>query len=231
VSEQALVGTAPPRAGRALAAVTGAVLVLWGLHNALLRPWEERRLAPELLEPLLVALRGLVWMLPVVLYLRRFEPKGVIAGLGLRPPLGRRGLVRGGIVGLAYLLLLAGLSSVTGGGNPGASLSSWLLTVPAACMLAVTVLEELFWRGFLLGQLARHTTSRRAQLTVALLFAGMHLPGWIGRGGADPAVLVPMTIMLFLLGVVLGWVTRLSGSIHLAVLVHLGNNLLAQRLS
>jgi hypothetical protein len=50
---------------------------------------------------------------------------------------------------------------------------------------------------------------------VAALFATIHLPGWIAEGGLQASVL-PMTVMLFILGLILGAVTRASGSIYLA---------------
>jgi membrane protease YdiL (CAAX protease family) len=89
-----------------------------------------------------------------------------------------------------------------------------------------SVLEELFTRGFLLGQLLRFTTSFRAQASVALLFACAHLPAWLALDGPSLAFL-PSLIVLTLLGAVLGKMTRASNSIVPAIVLHWVNNLLA----
>ena len=47
----------------------------WAAHNALLLPWETRNIDADLLEPALIALRALTWLVPSVLYLRRYDPR------------------------------------------------------------------------------------------------------------------------------------------------------------
>ena len=64
-------------------------------------------------------------------------------------------------------------------------------------------------------------------LWVTLLFAAMHLPAWIAEGGLQFS-LIPSALMVFFLGLVLGFATRASGTIYLAIALHLANNLLAQ---
>jgi uncharacterized protein len=220
--------SAQRRAGRALLVVTAGVLLAWSLHNGLLLPWEKRHLGQAVRESTLVGLRVLVWIVPLLLYLSRFDPRPRGVALGLTPTGERRGVRRGVVTGVVYLVLLAALSyaSADRPGDAG-KFKAWMLSAPALAMVLVTVLEELLWRGFLLGQLVRFISARKAQLVVATMFAAMHLPGWIAEAGLQ-AAFIPMTVMLFILGLVLGAVTRASGSIYLAVMVHLANNALAQ---
>jgi membrane protease YdiL (CAAX protease family) len=217
-----------PGAWRALLAVTGGVSLAWALHNGLLLPWEIRHVGPEVREPALVALRILVWIVPVLAYLSRFDPRPRGVALGLAGRLQPRGLVLGALVGAGYLTLVGVLLSATGEPSPGARVfAAWLVSLPALYAFLQVVIEEVFCRGFLLGQLVRHISSRRAQLVTALFFAAMHLPAWIAEGGIRVG-LIPSAVMVFALGLVLGFATRAGGTIHLAIVIHLANNLLAQ---
>jgi membrane protease YdiL (CAAX protease family) len=221
--------TSPRRAaGRALLAVTAGVLLAWSLHNVLLQRWEALHVPAAVREPALVLLRALVWLVPAILYLARFDPRPRGIALGITPLADRRGLARGVTVAAVYLVLVAALSYATAPHQGDAGrFGAWMFSLPALWMVLVSVLEELLWRGFLLGQLVRFLGARQAQLLVAGLFAAMHLPGWVTAGGLQ-AGFIPMVVMLFVLGLVLGAVTRASGSIYLAVLVHVAHNANAQ---
>ncbi len=96
--------------------------------------------------------------------------------------------------------------------------SAWLALLAAVHVLV----EELAMRGIFLGWLADGRAFWRANLIVSALFVSMHLPSWFATGLS--VELVPMAVVLFLLSLVLGWVTRLSGTIWIAALLHLANN-------
>jgi sodium transport system permease protein len=86
----------------------------------------------------------------------------------------------------------------------------WLLVavLPAIC-------EELFFRGWLLSAFAGERPGRgrvaAAILLQAAVFAGFHL-------------LPERMPQTFMLGIALGWMTRLTGSLLPAVLAHLAHN-------
>lgn len=226
-------GTAPandphPGAWRALLGVTGAVLLVWGLHNALLLPWEKRHLAASVREPLLLAARVVVWILPIRAYLARFDRRPWPEALAFAPREPPTGRVRAAVVAVVYLGLVGLLAFASAEKPPdGGAFLRWLASLPALWMLILVVLEEVLWRGFLLGQLLRHVGPKKAQIAVALGFALMHLPGFIALQGLHVG-LVPSTIVLTILGLVLGAVTRGTGSLWAAIAVHCANNLLAQ---
>ena len=64
-----------------------------------------------------------------------------------------------------------------------------------------------------------------ARIVISALFLSMHLPSWFAAHLG--VAMVPMAVVLFALSLVLGWVTRLSGTVFIAVALHLANNALS----
>lgn len=219
--------TPHPRARRAFWMVTGAVLGGWWLHNLVLLPWERAQLDGTFRALLTNLLRAAVWLIPTSYYLQRYDARPPGEALGLTSRLAPRGCVLGAIPALAYLALSALLQGIS---EPLESFGASVLRWENLSMLVTVVLEEILMRGFVLGQLARFMRGWKAQLVTAGLFAGMHLPGWVVTIGLDIALL-PMSISVFLLGVVLGIVARKSNSIWPAIALHFLNNLLADWLT
>jgi membrane protease YdiL (CAAX protease family) len=216
-------------AARALWLASGGVLLVWAAHNGLLLPWELENIDPRVREPVFVLVRALVWMTPVWLYLRWHDPRPRLIALGVTSPIDRRGLWWSILGGSIYLSLVVLLASVTAPPRNAPSVLATLGRVETLYMLTAVALEELFMRGFLLRQLLRFTTSFRAQASVAVLFALMHLPGWLATQGARIEH-VPGLILLTILGAVLGGITLASNGILLAVVVHFANNMVAELL-
>jgi membrane protease YdiL (CAAX protease family) len=211
---------------RRLLLVTALVLLPWALHNGLLLPWEVRHFDASVREPALLLLRAALWLTPAVIYIGKNDPRSRATALGLGRP-SWRGTVLGLLPALAYLGLVGALQAAMTAAHPASP--SALLRPHSVYLLLLVALEELLLRGFLLGQLVRFTTSFRAQAIVAVLYALMHLPGWIALEGLTVS-LVPQTISVLLLGVVLGVLTRSARSILPAIVVHFLNNVLAELL-
>ncbi len=86
--------------------------------------------------------------------------------------------------------------------------------IPLALLLLsvlVPIIEELVYRGCLLGGLSRHISFGWANVLQALLFAGMH---------DDRSHL----IYLFLLGLTAGWLARKTKGLSMSILLHAFNN-------
>ncbi|MEZ4238124.1 MAG: CPBP family glutamic-type intramembrane protease [Myxococcota bacterium] len=194
---------------RAFGWVAGGTLAVWAVHNAWLGPIEARAGVPE---PLLLALRAVVWLGPALGYLRRCDPRplGEALAVTTRPSPG----------GTAAALALGAAWVATIGAATGAAPQLH----DVGWRLVGVLLEELLMRGFLFGQLARWIRGRAA-LATAALFAAMHVPGWLADGLA-PEALVPSVVVVGILGLVLGFGRHWSRSIWPGVLVHLANNLL-----
>jgi membrane protease YdiL (CAAX protease family) len=115
-----------------------------------------------------------------------------------------------------------------------------LLSILFGSTLAASI-EEVFFRGLLLGSFAAHLRWPTAAWVSSALYAGIHLlasdPGFVVRGfepGAgfrylghalarqlEPAALPPLA-GLFLAGLVLALIVRLTGSLYYAVGLHAG---------
>jgi membrane protease YdiL (CAAX protease family) len=65
-----------------------------------------------------------------------------------------------------------------------------------------------------------------ANLVQAALFTSIHWPNWLWVGGFHWS-LVMTSVSIFLLGLLLGWLTRRTNSIWPAVAAHILNNFLA----
>ena len=93
-----------------------------------------------------------------------------------------------------------------------------LLTLPIACLA-----EEVLFRGFLLRKAWALMGFWPANVLTAGLFAAIHWPGWLASGGLR-AELAMMSLSVFAVGLLLGNVLKLTGSLWPCVLVHILNN-------
>ena len=93
-----------------------------------------------------------------------------------------------------------------------------------AAVILAPVTEELMFRGVLLRALEPRG-KRFALVVSALVFSAVHLLGVdTARFWQSAAVIVPP---IFVLGLVLGWLTQRSGRLGPAIFLHSGWNLLA----
>jgi membrane protease YdiL (CAAX protease family) len=77
-----------------------------------------------------------------------------------------------------------------------------------------TLVEEIYFRGFLLNKFWQVTSFWRANLTSSLLFALFHFPGWYALGNfSTPLVIVVDTLGLLKFGMVFGWPMKKTGSL------------------
>ena len=82
--------------------------------------------------------------------------------------------------------------------------------------------EELAIRGVHLRWLSEERPFWRANVLTTAMFLSMHVQGWWLAGLRFE--ILPMAVVLTLLSLVLGWVTRLSGSVWIAIALHVCNN-------
>lgn len=215
-------------AKRALWLVAGGVLLVWAAHNALLLPWEVSHIQEAVREPALVLLRAVIWLVPVLFYLRRHDRRRPAEALGVTTRVNPRGLAKSAVGAAIYLTLIVMLLRATTPPEAVGGAGSALAPLTVVYMVSKAALEELFMRGFLLGQLVRFTSSFRAQAAVAVLFMLVHLPNWIAVEHMGIEQLVPSAIAVLLLGIVLGAVTRASNNIVPAIVLHFVNNLIGE---
>ena len=168
-----------------------------------------------------IILKALVWVLPAVLAIRRFERLPLAAFLELHSP--ARGLLWG---------LGAGAALVA---------ATWLgQTFPSGAMLrrppldaalvnaviVAPVVEEVTLRGFLLKALELDGRAFwRANALTTMVFVAMHLPGWYFQGHVETfAALGRRMVPLAGLSLLFGWTRKRSGSLYAAIVLHGINN-------
>ncbi len=166
-----------------------------------------------------LAARILLWFLPSLAILRR-------SGRSLREVLGfdriRAILLWGGIAGLLW-----------GGKTP---LFQWLAGPPphpivwdwsfVTAVVYAPLIEEITFRGAVLGALETRMHFTMANLVTGILFLLIHLPGWYFEGflTAGFTAAAGAALGILLLGWILGFVAHRSKSVVAATLAHMLNN-------
>ena len=188
---------------------------------------------------MLVAAVALLWPLVRSLQVRRRSDFGLLPNARWMRDLG---------VGFA---LAAGLLFALGGILLWAGYYKWRAALPwgslfsaALSAAAVAILEEALFRGAMLGLVLRHSRAWSAQIFVAALYAIVHFLkppvdaaaldseiNWFSGFQllprvfwqfADPWLLLGGFLTLFLVGLVLGFVTQRTHSLWCAIGLHAG---------
>jgi len=201
----------------------GLLYLLW-VAAWLLERWLEHRFAwieagaAQFFYWLVMKL--LLWVLPAILIIR-FSGRRLLDVLGLKRlvPV----VLWGGGVGL-LLATIAIASKVAGGRAILPASFGWPIL---NAMLVAPVVEEITFRGAILGSLKQRYRFAIANSITALLFLGAHLPGWYFQGRLLAGLITPLggALSIFLVGFVFGYVAHRSDSVAASVLAHALNNL------
>lgn len=164
-----------------------------------------------------IALRLLLWVLPVFLYLRYIDHVNPFEYLKLN-----QYWKRGILVGLA-LSLLNFLGILLRFGLPHFSMQYMTWNSLLSTSLLIGFIEEIPFRGFILQKFQERWYFWLANLFSSLLFLGIHLPGWISLhifslGGM---------ISIFLLGAIFAVVFHYSKSLWSNIIIHSLNDFLS----
>lgn len=92
------------------------------------------------------------------------------------------------------------------------------------------VIEEIFFRGFVLHQLEIQSNFWKANIIQAFLFTAVHWPFWLWTNGFQIQILTT-SVGIFILAIFLGWVLKKSKSVWPPVIVHIVNNLFSSFLA
>jgi len=151
--------------------------------------------------------------------------------------------IRGFVVAMIAIAILFWLALAVGGGGVGDHEAAVAL-IPKYFLAAIVIaiIEEAFFRAFLLGGMKGDFGNLVALIASAAIYAVAHLvrsparfyiTGYQPAAGlitlahsvdqfADPAVAIPTLIGLFLLGIVLGEAYILTGSVYFSIGLHCG---------
>jgi len=153
--------------------------------------------------------------------------------------------IRGLVVALCAIAILFALALAAGGnesgiGNRGAVVA--LIPKYFLSAIVIAIIEEGFFRAFILGGMKGDFGNRVALILSAAIYAVAHLvrspvhfyvTGYQPAAGlitlahsidqfANPTIAIPTLIGLFLLGIVLGEAFILTGSVYLSIGLHSG---------
>ncbi len=155
--------------------------------------------------PVSVVAGGLGALWAIRIWGKRLDPRAFIETVALRLGTRRqlqRGILAGGALGLVALVVMPYVPYTPSSpdlmdeflSSPGPARWSWILS---AVILAPPV-EELVFRGVLLGGLARIWSLRMAAIVSGITFWAMHAPEWLRYWPAAVAIAM-MTVIVTLL--------------------------------
>ncbi len=93
-------------------------------------------------------------------------------------------------------------------------------------VLVAPIVEEIVFRGAVLGALMQRYRFPIANLLTAFFFLGIHIPGWYFQGVLTDTLLSPLNgaLSIFILGLIFGYVAYRSNSVSGSILAHILNN-------
>jgi uncharacterized protein len=164
-----------------------------------------------------LTVRGLIWLLPVFVYLRYVEGVGPwnYLKLGKRWMLGV--IVGLGLTALNFLLQLA-VHGPPQFGDRGLTWNSILST-----SLLIGFVEEVPYRGLIFQKLNEWTSFPVAALISSLLFLAIHLPGWLSLH----MYRTQSAVFVFVFGLVMTTLLRFTNSLWAPIVSHSTNDFLS----
>ena len=160
----------------------------------------------------------LIWIAPILLLIKFNRRRPIAEYLWMKDA--SKGVRTGVVFGLVFAGLSLTVDLLTKRfGLP--SIGPPLLNV----LVVAPLFEEVVFRGFFLTALqASGMPFRTSNVVAALMFLGMHIPGWYFVGSAKLSQgLAALGILL--IGLVAGYARRTSGSLWGSVSFHFMNNL------
>lgn len=206
-----------PQSRRAFWIYVLLFMATWTLWVYLLYP-RLRWLGEESLSYALgnIAIRLLVWVLPVLLFLRFVDRVDPFEYLQLR-----RNSLRGLLVALVFSLLNFFLSVSQFGWPQHAARLTWNNILSTS--LLIGIVEEIPFRGFIFKKLNESYSLVVAAFLSALLFLAIHMPGWISLH----LFTVHNAIFVFVFGLLMVLVFRLAKSLWGPIVAHSLNDFMA----
>ncbi len=205
---------------------------LWTIRATLLYPIDEtiQAQSPAWRQVYADAVRVIMWIVPVFVYLAVVDKVAPLQFLYLKTPVDRRGLLVGGVVAALYLACGFALTYLlAGNGQPkqiSIDVTSWqwyniLLGVPIAPLA-----EEILFRGFVLRKLQGFARFWPANLLTAALFMAIHWPYWLYSQGWNTG-LIAASLSVFGFGLLLGYLVHKTNSLWPSIVTHTLNNFIS----
>ena len=164
-----------------------------------------------------IGIRLLVWVAPVLVYLRYVDGVEPFTYLKLRTGVGR------GVVVALAVTVLNFLGSLARFGPPHPSVQRVTWNSVLGTSILIGLIEELPYRGFMLQKFAERYRFPVATAITALLFVAVHIPGWL----ALQMLRADLAATVFVIGVVMALLFRYSDSLWAPIVAHSLNDFFA----
>ncbi len=209
-----------------------AFYAAWTLRVVLLVPVDCSIDAAWLRQCWSQGLRLSLWVLPVIVWLKWVDGVRPTECLRLNTLPRGRALALGLGIMAAFLAVCAASAVLLQGG--GLHKLSVMTATDYAGLLAgmsiVAFAEELLFRGFIFQRLRRRYPFQRANLLTAVLFLGIHIPGWLYVQGPHWGLL-SLGGSILIAGWMFGLMMEVTRSLWPPILLHLLNNVLSGMLA
>ena len=163
-----------------------------------------------------LAIRGLLWVLPVFLYLRYIDRVEPCAYLKLK-----KHWMRGVLVGLAFAALIF-LLLLAEHGPPRFRAGAITWNSILSTSLLIGFVEEVPYRGFVFQKLCDWVPVKYAVVISSLLFVAIHLPGWLSLH----LFTMRTFVFVFVFGVVMAILLVATRSLWSSIVSHSLNDFL-----
>jgi membrane protease YdiL (CAAX protease family) len=164
-----------------------------------------------------LAIRLLVWVAPVFLYLRYVDRVDVLRYLKLRQRVRRGIVVAGALTALNFFGMLLRF------GAPHPTLQSVTWNSVLGTSFLVGFIEEIPYRGFMLQKCAEQTGFWTASVITSVLFLAVHLPGWM----ALRMLRADLAVSILIFGFVMAMAFKYAGSLWAPIVTHSANDFLS----
>jgi membrane protease YdiL (CAAX protease family) len=169
-----------------------------------------------------------LWVLPAAAYIIWCKQQPVLESLKVNTALDKQGLVWATAVSTLYFVIILSVEFFASQRTlaPLSSSSAWAITGTLLSILFSPIIEELFFRGFVLNELETRFGFWKGNLLQALLFVLVHWPNWVWTNGLQQQTLATSG-GIFTLATLLGWAAKRTISIWPPVVIHTLNNFIA----
>jgi len=204
-------------------------LAVWILRAT----WFYSRVDLSILDPtwrlfFSTGMKFVMWVLPAAAYVLWHDRQSPLATMKVNTRIDWRGALIGVGVSIMYFAGMTAFEYFAAHQTLAMLLKAAPQTIfgTLASLLFSPIFEELFFRGFVLPKMNESMRFWPANLVQTFLFTAIHWPNWLWVSGFRWGV-VTTSVSIFLLGLLLGWLTRRTNSIWLAVIMHILNNFLS----
>lgn len=193
--------------------------VVWTLRTILLMPYVTATChSPFIVESTRNMTKIIIWLVPLYLYLSFFERRRLFSYLRMD-----RDILLGMGLGLSagvlfFLFRAAGFFAVDGGLRFNAPFIGHI----TGGVIFAGIIEEQFFRGFVLQKIECFTSFWKANIMCSFLFTLSHAPSWVYHSDHH---MVLDGLKVFIFGIFLGWLFKRSGSLWSAIVFHSTYNL------